>query len=117
MTNEMEDERRKKRRVEFSTNIILKMDGNEIHVTGSSKDLSLNGVFINTPDNIPLNAACQVEIQLSGMVEPLLLRMKGTTVRKEPVGIAVLFESMDLDSYSHLKNIVRYNTTDPDSIY
>ncbi len=117
MTQQMEDERRRKRRVEFSTNIVLKMAGNEIHVTGSSKDLSLNGVFINTQDNIPLNESCQVEIHLTGMVEPLMLQMKGTTVRKEPVGIAVLFESMDLDSYTHLKNIVRYNTADPDSIY
>lgn len=117
MTNQVEDERRKKRRVDFITNIVLNMDGAEIHVQGSSKDLSLNGVYIYTKDDIPLNKKCDVEITLTGMLEPLKLRIKGATVRKEPVGIAVLFESMDLDSYTHLKNIVRYNSADPDSVY
>jgi len=43
--------------------------------------------------------------------------MQGTTIRQEDNGIAVEFISMDLDSYTHLKNILRYNTANPDDIY
>ncbi len=117
MTHLVEDERRKKLRVDFTTNIVLNMDGTEIHMQGNSKDLSLSGVYIYTKDDIPVNRKCGVEITLTGLVEPLKLRINGSTVRKEPTGIAVLFESMDLESYIHLKNIVRYNSSEPDNIY
>lgn len=116
MSEQIVDERRKKQRVEFKTHIVLNISGTKIQVEGSSKDLSLSGVFIKTDYMIPLDAKCDVEIRLSGSIEPLMLRMKGMTVRQEPSGTAVVFESMDLDSYTHLKNIVRYNTSDPDTV-
>ena len=35
--------------------------------------------------------------------------MKGTIIRQTLDGIGIAFDSMDVDTYSHLKNIVRYN--------
>lgn len=109
-------DRRKKPRVDFKTSIVLKTDLSEIHIEGSSKDLSLKGIFIHTQEKIAMDAQCQVEVNLTGMTEQLVLYMQGNVIRKEKNGVAIAFESIDLDSYTHLKNLVRYNTADPDDI-
>ncbi len=41
--------------------------------------------------------------------------MKGTVIRISENGMGIEFDSMDVDTYSHLKNIVHYNSAD-DSI-
>lgn len=110
-------EKRSKPRVYFKTDILLKLDKFEVRTFGSSRDLSLNGIYVKTDDDIPLGSDCMVEIRLSGITEKLSLAMKGTVVRKEAAGIGITFSSMDLDSYTHLKNVVRYNYPDPDIIY
>ncbi len=112
-----DSDRREISRVDFKTNIILKTDQSEIHIEGSSKDLSLKGIFIHTQEEITVDTKCLVEVTLTGMTEPLTLNMQGKIIRKEHDGIAVKFETMDLDSYTHLKNLVRYNITDPDEVY
>jgi hypothetical protein len=111
-----ESERREKTRVDFKTSIVLKTDQSEIHIDGNSRDLSLKGIFIHTGEQIPIDTRCEVEVNLTGMTEQLNLYMQGRVVRKAPNGIAVEFDSMDLDSYTHLKNLVRYNAADPDQI-
>jgi len=112
-----EIEKRSKPRVYFETNILLKLDKFEVQAFGSSRDLSLNGIYLKTDDDVPVGAECAIEISLFGMTEALLLKMQGIIVRKEMSGIGISFNSMDLDSYAHLKNIVRYNSADPDIIY
>jgi hypothetical protein len=114
---EADIDRRKKLRVDFKTNIILKTDQSEIHIEGSSKDLSLKGIFVHTREEAVLGTKCQIEVNLTGMTEPLSLCMQGKIIRKDLNGIAVEFDSMDLDSYTHLKNLVRYNTADPDDVH
>lgn len=109
-------DKRTKQRVDFKTKITLKTDRSEFNIEGSSKDLSLKGMFINTYEDITLNTNCKIEVYLTGMMEEFTLHMQGSVIRKEDNGIAVKFISMDLDSYTHLKNILRYNTGNPDDI-
>ena len=114
-SNEVNEERRRPR-VEFETEIALLSGSSEIRVGGSSKDVSLRGVFIRTEEKLPVGSECKVEIQLTGMVETLRLTINGHVARQETAGMAVIFDSMDLDTYTHLKNIVRYNYKDPDAV-
>lgn len=111
------NDRRKKIRVDFKTEIVIQTETKEFHVTGSSKDLSVSGIYVQTEQSIPPDTDCQVKIMLSGMKEPLILNMEGRVVRSGETGIAVSFRSMDLDSYTHLKNIVKYNVDNPDEVY
>ncbi len=120
MPNESGREKRRKHRVEFTTHIHLTVGESEIHVEGSSKDLSLKGVFVNTKEDIPIGSKCNVRVVLSGMIEKVILEINGSVVRKQENGAAVEFGSMDIDSYTHLKNIVRYNITgseNPDDVF
>jgi hypothetical protein len=109
-----DEERREQVRVHYQTKIIIEADAATIQLDGSSRDLSLGGVFVNTDKKILLNTRCKVKILLSGLNPPLFLEIDGKIVRTDASGIAIAFESMDLDSYTHLKNIVRYNATHPD---
>ncbi len=107
------ENKRKKIRVDFNTTIILRTEKSEIHINGSSKDISVNGIFIDTKEAITVGSKCDLEIILSGTIEPIHLNVSGEVVRKQDYGIAVIFNSMDLDSYTHLKNIVKYNSSNP----
>ncbi len=116
MSQKAEIEKRSKPRVYYKTDILLKLDKFEVRAIGSSIDLSLNGIYVKTDDDISVGTECIVEINLSGITEKLPLKMQGTIVRKELSGIGISFNSMDIDSYTHLKNVVRYNSADPDII-
>ncbi len=108
------EEKRRHPRVGFATRIavVLNMDGEQVKLDGNSKDLSLKGVFVNTDKEFSLGTQCSVEVYLTGSIEEIKLLMQGTIVRKTEKGIGVDFNSMDVDTYSHLKNIVRYNRSD-----
>jgi PilZ domain len=117
VSQQKESDKRRKPRVHYETDIRIKLDKFEIRTLGSSMDLSLNGIFVKTDEDIPVETECMVEISLSGTTENLQLTMQGTVVRKGSSGIGISFNSMDIDSYTHLKNVVRYNSENPDIIY
>ncbi|MCG8620085.1 MAG: PilZ domain-containing protein [Desulfobacterales bacterium] len=114
MDNPSKDDRRKQPRVGFTTRIeiILTADGKEVILDASSKDLSINGVFAQTKQTFPLDTRCVANIYLSGGVEDLRLEIQGCIVRQTDTGVGIRFESMDVDTFGHLRNIVRYNSDD-----
>ena len=57
-----------------------------------------------------------MEILLTGTSTRLALSIKGIVTRQDASGLGVVFDSMDIDSYFHLKNIVMYNASDPEDI-
>lgn len=109
-------ERRKGLRVEFGTEVTVMAGGEKTRYTGSSRDLSLRGIFITTGIGLAVGTACVVEITLSGLDEKLVLVMDGHVVRATDSGYAIYFDSVDLETYTHLKNIVTYNAPDSDLI-
>jgi len=108
------NERRRYSRVGFKTaiRILLEADGRQIDLKASSRDLSLKGIFIHTQDTFPCGTKCSVRVYLTGTIEEIELLIKGTIVRLSDSGMGIGFDSMDVDSYSHLKNIVKYNRVD-----
>ena len=59
---------------------------------------------------------CDVSLHLVGASSDLGLKMKGEVVRIEPNGLALHFYETDLDSFYHLKNILYYNSDNPDKL-
>ena len=110
------DNRREAVRVDFETRIVVEMTHPAMVLKGDSKNLSLKGLFVETQENIALHTPCHVQVMLSGTMTPRSLSMEGKVVRKAINGVAIEFEIMDIDSYALLKNIVRYNTENPDDI-
>ncbi len=111
MTVSHHDDRRRHTRVGFATDIqvILDIDDKQVPLEGSSKDLSLKGIFVTTDTPFAPGTRCVVKIRLTGTSEKIELVMKATVVRQARNGIGIVFDSMDVETYSHLKNIVQYN--------
>ena len=108
-------EKRRRTRVGFSTQVILTTKDNS-EFTATVIDLSLNGVYLDIQDDIPMGTLCDVKIILPGGIDGMALLMEGEVCRKDPKGMGIRFLSMDPDTFSHLKNIAMYNAPDPDAI-
>ena len=106
------DERRKHSRVGFTTaiQILLEAGGEKINLKGNSRDLSLKGIFVGTENKFSSGTKCSIKVYLTGGIDKIELVMKGTVVRDSDNGMGIRFDSMDVDTYSHLKNIVCYNS-------
>ncbi len=105
-------ERRNHERVDFSApiSIMIETEDDTIEVTGDSQDLSLKGMFIPTDKKVPLGSHCIIKIFLSGTRDSLELNIQGVIARAENNGLGIIFDSMDVDSFTYLKNIVKYNS-------
>ena len=105
-----ESEKRDNIRVAFRTKVLIIVGSQRARYQGDSQDISLRGVFLKTGDELELDSVCDVEIELAGTREAIVLCLKGHIVRREEKGYAIYFDSVDLESYTHLKNIVKYNS-------
>ena len=109
------DERRRSTRVFFHT--IANLHFSDADFTScETMDLSIKGVFVLGLSGRPIGDRCAVQLQLSGSSTQLLLAMQGEVVRVEAKGTAIKFSEIDLDSFNHLKNIVYYNSENPDEL-
>ena len=88
----------------------------EAFYSESTKDLSLRGVYVKTQERLEVGTPCRLEIELTGSTSRLILAIKARVVRVDQEGMAFLFDEIDLDSFFHLKNILYYNSGDPDRI-
>ena len=108
--------RRHYTRVSFSTRIIVIYNDNdhEVDVTGSSTNLSIKGLFVKTQKKVSPGMECKVKIILSGGIDAPELLIHARVARVEENGMGIVFDAMDLETYTHLKNIVQYNSADSD---
>ena len=108
-----DDDRRKYSRVGFATEIKIDFKTHDqVRLEGNSKDLSQKGLFVTTDQRFAMGTLCSVKIYLTGGMEKIELSIEGAIVRETDTGIGIVFNSMDVDTYSHLKNIVYYNRAD-----
>lgn len=112
----MTDEKRQKTRVPFHAQVVIRAGGEEIISDADSQDISLRGMFVRSQRSLSVNTACQVEILLTGSSSRLSIRVEGRVAREDKGGMGIVFDSLDLDSYYHLKNLLLYNAQDPDAL-
>ena len=109
------DNRRRRTRVPFHTKVDIQTTGARI-LDLDSRDLSHSGLFVL--GDLPLHAGqeCFITVHLSGAgPDAPELNMEGKVVRVLPDGVAMDFVSMDPQTYLHLRNLVMFNSPDPDS--
>ncbi len=108
-------ERRKNRRVPFQ--VMATAETGKIKVNGMVDNLSMKGMFLTTKETLSGSNLLEISIILSGSSSLLSIRLMGSVVRQTEVGIAIEFQEMDLDSFTHLRNVIELNTGDADAAY
>jgi len=82
----------------------------ETTVIGVIENLSLNGIFLKTPEKLRVNRVVKIELLFTGTSSQLSILLNGEIVRHENTGMAVHFKDIDLDAFFHLENLIKYNT-------
>jgi len=114
--NEQRD-RRRFLRVPFEATVTVKnLSDGTILENLDSKDISMKGIYCLTDTPFKVDTPCVVELLLTGTSSELWIRIEGHVVRSEDSGMAIIFDNMDLDAFIHLKNILYYNSGDPERI-
>ncbi len=108
-------ERRKNTRVPFEASVDLRFKGKTFKDC-DIRNLSINGMFVLGGLKRNIGERCDITLHLTGAKTKVSLRMKANIVRLEETGIGLHFYEMDLDSFHHLKNIVYYNSLNPDDM-
>lgn len=112
----MNSERRGGTRVRFETQVVVRTKETEVTALAGSRDVSLQGLYIATDKRLPRGTPCEVEIRLNGRSLLLSIQAKGRIARSDEGGLGIEFESFDPDSYFHLRNLVMYNSEDPETV-
>lgn len=83
---------------------------------GAVGNLSMNGMFMETAERLQEGESVQIVISLAGTDPEIRVAFNGRAARLTESGIGFHFEKVDLDSYTHLKNIIAYNMADPEKV-
>ncbi|MDA8418791.1 MAG: PilZ domain-containing protein [Desulfobacteraceae bacterium] len=108
-------ERRKNTRVAFQATADVTFAG-QSYQGCETENLSVKGVAVLGITGHAVGETCDLALALSGSSSELRLTMRGKVVRVEENGVALNFIETDLESFYHLKNIIYYNSQDPDAI-
>jgi Tfp pilus assembly protein PilZ len=110
----MQEDKRGRIRSNYDTTVAL-LFGEKTISSKHTKDISLNGLFVLTDHQVKIGDECKVIITLNSQVADLTLRLNAHVTRTTAEGIALTFKEMDIETYQHLKNIVLYNSDDPEA--
>ena len=105
---------RRRTRVRGRFEGVITVKGREIHII--TENLSLKGLLCHPDSYDPAlepDQECTVRIDLG---EKFHITINGRIARLASGDTAVDFLSMDEESYSHLRNVVRYSSNDADAI-
>ena len=101
-------EKRNFGRIPFQTKAIVR--SKDTTVIGIVENLSLDGIFLKTPEKLNLNRIVKIELLFTGTSSQLSILLDGKIMRHENIGMAIQFKNVDMDAFFHLKNLIAYNT-------
>lgn len=107
--------RRENERVPFQTTAALRF-ADAVYENQDVRNLSMRGAFVAGVSGMEVGDQCKVELFLSGSSSSLRLEMLCEVVRVADEGVGLHFIELDADTFFHLKNIVYYNSEDPDHL-
>lgn len=106
-------EKRSFSRIEHILEVLLKARCKLIK--GHLLNLSLDGAFLMTPESLSIGEAVEMTLSISAVasnMEVINVVLGGKVIRVDEDGTAVQFDRLDLDSLTHLKNIIEKNLID-----
>ena len=100
-------------RVPFNTEAEVQVDKRLIR-SSEGIDVSLSGLRLASNEAVDPGTLCQVKIILQTPETRLAIEAKGTVIRSAAGTLGIQFTELDLDSYLHLRQLILYNTEEPE---
>ena len=90
---------------------------NVVVKTNETHDLSMVGISLQHEGKVlSVGTLCDVSVFLEGVDPPIHVDMKGKVGRVTDKDLCIEFSEVQLESYEHLQNLVRYNSPDIDVV-
>jgi len=85
-------EKRNFDRIPFQTKAIVR--SKDTTVIGIVENLSLDGIFLKTPEKLNLNRIVKIELLFTGTSSQLSILLDGKIMRHETIGMAIQFKNV-----------------------
>jgi len=107
-------ERREAERIRFKSRIIIKTEDDTIGATADSRNISFKGMYVVPEKILPLNTLCTLDVTLTGNTSKMTITIPGTVCRHDEKGMGIAFTEMKVDSFIHIKNLIKLHTSQDD---
>lgn len=87
------DNKRKRLRISFEAQVKLQFETIDMILNAKMKNISMNGIFVETDKVIPLNTPCGIEVIVTGPHSKLTIETRGFVSRNDPAGLGVKFKN------------------------
>jgi len=84
-------------------------------IAATALNISMSGVLLRSDRKLATDTPCEIHIIL-GENDPLVIVSHGKVLRSTQNELAVGFTEMDLNGFSHMKNLLLYNAPDANQI-
>ena len=98
-----------------ATTLTGKLSTSEISATvsGQTKDISLGGLYLTCDTPLPIGTECKLVLFFGEPSNPMRIEAEGKVTRVDSAGVGVELTAVELGSFEHLRNLVLYNTSEP----
>lgn len=107
----MTSEKRTRTRVPIKFETIVSTEGQDIAT--KSWDISLTGMKCAGNPAFRHNNTCTITLSLN---TETVIKIEATILRIDENAVAMSFTGLDAESFYHLKNLIQYNTDQPETI-
>ena len=111
-------EHREFTRISMSVRVEITLPGEQM-ITGQVEDISMNGIHIVANHSFDPGATYRIKLILGGdkhEPEAIEIEAQGHAVRSDGSHLAIRFESLDLEGYQHLKQMLLSHASDSDTL-
>ncbi len=86
-------DKRKRLRIAFEAQVKLWFETIDVTLNARMKNISINGIFVETDNFIPVNTPCRIEVIITAPHSRLTIETSGFVSRHDPTGLGVKFEN------------------------
>ena len=106
-------EQRRAPRVVFISSATIRYEQNQVVETKvDTRNISINGMYLETDLRIPLDIPCKITIELAGATSKMAFKVQGMVCRHDQTGMGFVFTQLDPDSYLHITNLVKLHAAE-----
>lgn len=107
-------EKRHFTRVDYHVHAEVTIDGTTFPV--DVENLSLKGMLARSERDLPYGSLAGITISLPDVSPPLKICLDAKVVRREGDEVGFAFDRIELESFTHLRNIISIYNGDADSV-